>query len=131
MDQIHYNASTLMNAPPTYTGAHLTLIATTPLVLIGANVNPDSLETDSIAPTSTSVNRGLVQLTVTVRTLPDPMSVLVGRATLVMATRALESMSALIALTHVTLTLPVKTQITHINVFAKMDFLEMAWSVMT
>ena len=131
MNQIHYNASTLMNAPPTYTGAHLTLIATTPLVHIGANVNPDSLETDSIAPTSTTVNRGLVQLTVTVRTLPDPMSVHAGRATLVMGTHALESMSALMALTHVTLTLPVKTQTNHINALVKMDFLQMAWSAMT
>ena len=126
MNQIPYNASTLMNAPPTFTIAHLTLIATTPLVRIGANVNLDSPETDSIALTSTSVNRCLAQLTVIVRILSDHTTVLAGKATLEMDTYALESVSALIALTHAALTLPVKTQMTHINVLAKMDFLEMA-----
>ena len=120
-----------MNAPPTGTIAHLTLTATTPLVHICANVNPDSPEMDSIALTSTSVRRGLVQLTVTVRTIRDHTSVLVGPVTLAMGTDALESMSALIVHTHVTLTLPVKTQKNHTNAFVKKDFLEMVWSVMT
>ena len=131
MNQIHYNASTLTNASLTSTIAHLKHIATTPSALSLANVNLDSLETDSIAPTSTSVNRCLVLLTVIVRTLPDPMSVHVGKATLAMGTHALESMSALIALTNVTLTLSVKTQMNHINAFVKMVFLVMVWSVMT
>ena len=131
MNQIHYNASTLMNASLTSTIAHLKHIATTPSALSLANVNLDSLETDSIAPTSTSVNRCLVLLTVIVRTLMDPMSVLVGPVTLAMGTHALESMSALIVLTHAALTLPVKTQMNHINAFVKMVFLEMVCSVMT
>ena len=84
----HCTASTLMNATLTYTTVHLMHIATTPSVLTRADVSPDSLETGSIALISTNVNRTLVRLTVTVRTLRGPTSVPAGRATPETATYA-------------------------------------------